>query len=460
MFDYRLILIGLLALSLTRIAEVRGQYEPNWDSLDTRPVPAWYDEAKIGIFLHWGVYSVPSFYTNAGFWYTWVNNDPVVLNFMKQNYPPDFTYADFAPMFHAEFYDPNRWADIFEASGARYVVLTTKHHEGFTNWPSKVSFNWNAMDVGPKRDLVGEFAKAIKAKPNLHLGLYHSLLDWYHPLYMQDKASGWKSNTFPQAKAIPELHEIVNGYEPEIIWSDGDWEAPDTYWNATGFLAWLYNESPVKDFVVNNDRWGSNIRCHHGSFFNCDDHYHPGVLPTHKWEDCMTIDRYSWGYRRNAVLADYLRPEELIAELAETVSNGGNILINVGPTSAGIISPIFEERLTQLGQWLGVNGEAIYKSRPWTAQNDTVTPGIWYTSKKSDSGTSAYAIVLKWPTSGVLTLGAVTASPGMTVSLLGYSAKFDFKPRPTGGIDVTIPVIPANEMPCKWAWVFKLSNLA
>ena len=121
MFDCRpILLIGALALSLTRMAEVRAQYQPTWDSLDTRPLPAWYDEAKVGIFLHWGVFSVPSF-GSEWFWYAWVNNDTGVVDFMKKNYPPDFTYADFAPMFHAEFYDPNHWANIFEASGARLV---------------------------------------------------------------------------------------------------------------------------------------------------------------------------------------------------------------------------------------------------------------------------------------------------------------------------------------------------
>uniref|UniRef100_A0A2C9K552 alpha-L-fucosidase n=1 Tax=Biomphalaria glabrata TaxID=6526 RepID=A0A2C9K552_BIOGL len=152
-------LILLLAIfSFTaRIGESKNvqRYEPNWQSLDARPLPPWYDEAKIGIFLHWGVFSVPS-YVGAWFWWYWKGTQPslAVVEFMKQNYPPSFTYADFAPEFTAEFYNPNQWADIFKASGAQYVVLTTKHHEGFCLWPSKYSWNWNSMDVGPKRDLV------------------------------------------------------------------------------------------------------------------------------------------------------------------------------------------------------------------------------------------------------------------------------------------------------------------
>jgi len=434
------------------------QYDPTWASLDARPLPDWYDEAKIGIFLHWGVFSVPSF-GSEWFWMSWASKDKSYVDFMTKNYPPDFTYADFASEFHAEFFDPDRWATIFEKAGAKYVVLTSKHHEGFTNWPSKVSFNWNAMDVGPHRDLVGDLAKAVKAKPGMHFGLYHSMMDWFHPLYLQDKANGWTTNKFPLAKALPELIEIVTAYEPEVIWSDGDWEAPDTYWNSTDFIAWLYNQSPVKDTVVTNDRWGSGMSCHHGGYYTCSDRFNPGVLQKHKWENCMTLDRQSWGFRRNAAFADYLSIEELLLDLASTVSCGGNLLINVGPTADGIIAPIFEERLTQLGMWLDVNGEAIYSSKPWKAQNDTITQGIWYTSKAMNSTTYVYAILMSWPMGPVLSLGAVTPTPATTITMLGYPGTFQWKARPATGIDITIPAIPENKLPCKWAWVLKFSSL-
>lgn len=189
-------------------------------------------------------------------------------------------------------------------------------------------------------------------------------------------------------------------------------EALDTYWNSTGFLAWLYNESPVKDTVVGfsffslyansslfvqvvNDRWGSGIPCQHGGFYTCSDHYNPGHLVTHKWENCFTIDKGSWGFRRTATLNDYITIEELLKEVVTTVrfvdknnnldrtmsldfcSTGGNVLINVGPTSYGKIMPVFEERLRQMGSWLKVNGEAIYSSLPWKYQNDTINSNVW-----------------------------------------------------------------------------------
>jgi alpha-L-fucosidase len=147
-----------LVICLILVNSAFGEYKPTWESLGTRPLPQWYDQSKIGIFIHWGVFSVPSF-GSEWFWMNWQSSNrsghQKYVDFMKKNYPPDFTYADFAPKFTAEFYEPDKWAEIFNASGAKYVVLTSKHHEGYTLWPSKYSFNWNAMDVGPKRDLLG-----------------------------------------------------------------------------------------------------------------------------------------------------------------------------------------------------------------------------------------------------------------------------------------------------------------
>ncbi|XP_046584535.1 alpha-L-fucosidase-like [Haliotis rubra] len=450
-----------ILLSLVLVAGCAGvKYQNNWKSLDARPLPSWYDESKVGIFLHWGVFSVPS-YSSEWFWEQWkMAKQYNVVLFMMENYRPDFTYADFAPQFKAEFYSPERWADIFKASGAKYLVLVTKHHEGFTNWPSNYSFNWNAKDVGPNRDLVGDLAAAVRKSTDLHFGIYHSLLEWFHPLYLQDKKNNWTTNNFVMSKAMPELYELVKAYKPEVVWSDGDWEAPDWYWNSTDFLAWLYNESPVKDSVVVNDRWGSNTRCKHGGFWNCNDKYNPGKKVTHKWENCMSIDKGSWGFRRDADIAQLYSMEELISLLVETVSCGGNLLVNVGPTSYGVIAPIYEERLRQMGQWLDVNGEGIYGTTTWQYQNDTINSDVWYTAKKGAAGLDAYAILLKWPMSSQLVLGAPIPSADTNITLLGYKGEFEYTKNPQGGITITLPNIPFNRIPCQWGWTFKIVGLA
>ncbi|CAG9822075.1 unnamed protein product [Phaedon cochleariae] len=395
-------MIRILFLMFIALPGSYGRYEPNWGSLDTRPLPQWYDEAKLGIFIHWGVFSVPS-YSSEWFWSQWANNNEEVVSFMKENYPPNFTYQEFAKDFKAEFFNASEWAEIFQQSGARYIVLTSKHHEGYTLWPSKYSYSWNSVDIGPRRDIVGELAEAVRRR-NITFGLYHSLFEWFHPIYLSDKASNWTKKEFVTNKIIPEMRELIQTYEPAVLWSDGDWEAPDSYWNSTEFLAWLYNDSPVKDSIVTNDRWGIDIPCKHGDFFSCQDRYNPGTLQLHKWENAMTIDKQSWGFRRNAKLSDYYSTLELISQLVSTVSCGGNLLMNVGPTKEGILAPIFQQRLKELGDWLAINGEAIYGSKPWSTQNDSLDSSVWYTASKDDN--VVYAISLHWPLENILTLGS------------------------------------------------------
>ncbi|KAK4008240.1 hypothetical protein OUZ56_013389 [Daphnia magna] len=443
---------------------MKKPFTPDWNSLDTRELPTWYDQAKFGIFIHWGVFSVPSF--GEWFWYNWREGSPSYVEFMQKNYPPNFTYAGFAEQFRAEFFDPDLWAEILKSSGAKYVVLTSKHHEGFTLWPSKYSWNWNSMDIGPKRDLVGKFlakfhgngelAEAIRRKTDMRFGIYHSLYEWYHPLYLQDKANNFTSQDFVRFKTMPELYELVDNYKPDVIWSDGDWEASEKYWDTLNFLAWLYNDSPVRNTVVVNDRWGHGLGCKHGDFVNCQDRYNPGVLQTRKWENAMTIDRYAWAFRRNARLEDFLTTQELIETLVTTVSCGGNLLMNIGPTADGVIRPIFEERLRDVGSWLHVNGEAIFRTRPWALQNDTLTSNVWYTSKKTLFWTYVYGITLRWPENNILMLGAsLPLTDRSIVTLLGYEEPLKwsiFK----GVVSIQFPEIDQVSSQCGWTIKFAL----
>ncbi|XP_068671840.1 alpha-L-fucosidase-like [Montipora foliosa] len=437
-------------------------YSASWNSLEKRKIPAWYDDAKFGIFVHWGVYSVPSF-DNEWFWYNWKGRKlKKYLHYVEENYPPGFSYNNFAAQFKAEFFNATQWAKLVASSGARYFVFTSKHHEGFANWNSSVAWNWNSVDIGPHRNIVDELAKAIRrlTKPRVRFGLYYSLYEWFNPHYLFDKASGFKTDEYVKAVMRPQLYDLVNTYKPDYLWTDGEWEAKDTYWKSKEFLSWLYNESPVKDRVVVNDRWGKGLRCKHEVVCTGKDRYHPGKLQKKKWENAMTIDALSWGFRREANLNDFLSIQELIKQLVTTVSCGGNLLMNVGPASDGTISPIFQERLTQMGNWLKVNGDAIYKTRPWTSQNDSVSGDVWYTTK----GKHVFAIALRWPRSGKMPLGDVKANHHTSVKLLGrkkdinWRYRIDRKGR-KGGMVIHLPAIPVSDLPCRWAWVFKLSHL-
>ncbi|XP_039448431.1 putative alpha-L-fucosidase [Culex pipiens pallens] len=441
------------------------KYEPTWASLDARPLPTWYEDAKIGIFIHWGVYAVPS-YGSEWFWINWKGYKyDEYVNYMKSNYKPSFTYQDFASDFTAELFNATEWALLFAQSGARYVVLTSKHHEGYTLWPSKYTYSWNSVDVGPHRDIIGELSTAIRKNTKLTFGVYYSLFEWFNRLYNDDKLHVFLKHEYVDNKVWPELKELINTYKPEVLWSDGDWEAPDGYWKAKEFLTWLYNESPVRDTVVTNDRWGIGTLCLHGDFYTCSDRYNPGVLQKHKWENAMTIDKKSWGHRQNAKLEDFVSSAELIGEIASTVSCGGNININVGPTKYGTIDPIFVERLTDMGRWLKTNGEAIYKSRPWIYQNDTLTSSVWYTSKEvqtfhgKDNFTNVYAIVLKYPLkSNNVILGAFNHlyKNIIQITMLGFNTSLKWKPT-ENGIMVEFPL--KNEidrLQLNYAWTLKI----
>jgi len=191
---------------------------------------------------------------------------------------PGFTYQEYANRFTAELYRPEYWADSFAKSGAQYVVMTSKHHEGFCNWNSidvHTTWNWNAIDLGPKRDILGDLAVQIKrrispyTKKFIRFGLYHSLFEWYNPMYKFDQANNFSTQHFVDSKTLPELYDLVQKYEPEIIWSDGDWDASSDYWKSREFLDWYSTNSSVASSGVWNDRWGQNTLCKHGSFLTC-----------------------------------------------------------------------------------------------------------------------------------------------------------------------------------------------
>ena len=267
---------------------------PDWSELDQRALPTWYDEAKFGIFIHWGLFSVPAFKTEWfwEYWHGWHWQD--FDDFIARTEAPDFVYQDYAQRFRAEFYNPHAWAQLFADAGAQYVVFTSKHHEGFCMWNSTeipTTYGWNSVDVGPQRDLLGELASEVKkvisphTNTPLQFGLYHSLYEWFNPLYLQDKANNFATQDFVTEKATKELYDLVTRYEPNIIWSDGEWETTSDYWKAREFLHWLSTESAVKDTVVWNDRWGNDTLCKHGGFLTCTDRYQPDSLKETKWED-------------------------------------------------------------------------------------------------------------------------------------------------------------------------------
>jgi alpha-L-fucosidase len=400
----------LLISALMLIGSFKGYsqktYQPNWESIDSRPIPSWFEDAKFGIFIHWGLYSVPSYSPTARdkvsvydryaewYWHRWTEASSTQKNFKDfQNrvYGAGFKYQDFVNSFNAEMYQPEEWAERLKASGAKYVVLTSKHHEGFTLWPSKYSWNWNAVDVGPHRDLLGDLTKAVRGQ-GLKMGYYYSLLEWYHPLYKKETIE-----QYVDQHMLPQMKELVNTYKPDVFWTDGEWDYPSDTLKSTQFLRWLYNESPVKDSVVVNDRWGKETRSKHGGFFTTEydlinDGDAKGAKFEHPWEECRGIAG-SFGYNRNEILEDYSTSEELVHILINKVARGGNLLLNIGPTADGRIPVIMQQRLSDIGAWLKVNGESIYFSRKWdNAPAVKLQTTVYFTKKGQD----LYVIETKW----------------------------------------------------------------
>ncbi len=469
-------------------------YQPTWESLDKRPVPSWFRDAKFGIFIHWGVYSAPAYAPvlpgklayAEWYWHAITEGrkpgaDPVDAGswaFHQRVYGADFPYQNFAPMFRAELFDPAHWADVFQRSGARYVALTSKHHEGFALWPSREASAtwgrpWNSVETGPHRDLAGDLAAAVRAR-GLRMGFYYSLYEWYNPLWLSDKPRYVREHMMPQFK------DLVTHYKPAIIFSDGEWELPSAAWHSPELLAWLYNESPVKDDVVVDDRWGSDTRHKHGGYWTTE--YTPGLSGMdHPWEESRGMG-FSYGYNRAERLEHYHTGRELIMILADLVSRGGNLLLDIGPAADGAIPVIMEERLLQMGDWLKVNGEAIYGTRPWKNTRQWSTgdvPKINYNQEfnanydvaklteepqpgrasieaffTAKSG-NVYAILPRWP-AHAFTIRGFDAARLKSVTLLGAASPLRWKAR-GDSITVALPEMPSGLMR-QPAWVLRLSQ--
>lgn len=483
----RFLLTIVLALS-TSLLIAQKTYTPDWESLDSRPTPEWWLDAKFGIFIHWGVYSVPAF-TAKGNYAEWYQNalennahKGKVKQFHEVNYG-DKSYYDLADDFHAELFNPDDWARLFERAGAKYVVLTSKHHDGFCLWPNEDAnrtwgIPWNAEVRGPGRDLVGELFGALN-KTKVKPGLYFSLYEWFNPIWQYDKAQ------YAREHAMPQLYELIQRYEPWVIWSDGDWDASSEVWQTPQFLSWLYSESTVKDKIVANDRWGSDTRFHHGGIYTPE--YQPDLdFEDHAWEESRGMGA-SYGYNRHEDAWDYNSAQSLVLHLVDKVSRGGNFLLDIGPDAHGKIPPIMQERLLEIGKWLNINGEAIYNTRRWKmpAQwsigrrdwkpdpaakgpvdallKQTVDPDAGFAVKEvfytwNPETKSVYAIFPKYPNDRKLVLkGIQLPATGSEVTFLATKEKLKAE-NLAGNLVITLPEYNPNRIKSAHAYAVKISG--
>lgn len=408
----KILIVAFIACSFVAHSQ---PYQPSWESLDKRPTPQWWKDAKFGIFIHWGVYAVPG-WSPKGTYSEWYQQGLQNTDTARQRYHRarfgNKSYYQLAEDFKAELYKPEEWAKLFEKSGAKYIVLTSKHHDGYTLWPNKTAnqtwgFPWNAMEVGPRRDLLGDLFKEVR-KTSVRAGMYYSLYEWFNPLWLKDRPAYVQNHMWPQMK------ELITNYQPDVFWTDGEWDAPAETWKSQEFLSWVFNESPVKDKIVVNDRWGAGVRFHHAGFYTPE--YQPDLdFEDHDWEESRGMG-HSYGYNREEDAWDYNTTQSLVLALVDKVSRGGNFLLDIGPDQHGKIPPIMQERLLEIGKWLQINGEAIYNTSRWK------TPSQWSEGKRGFKMTAAHAASGEWETGGDIMLKlTVDPDPGYAVKELFFT---------------------------------------
>lgn len=369
-----------IVLSLLFAAALCGlnaqTYQPNWESLESRPYPQWFSDAKLGIFIHWGLYSVPAYAGLEGYgeWYLkgLMVGDSNRVQFQNRVFGDgsgNFEYADFTRFFKGELFRPNEWASLFRKSGAKYVVLVTKHHDGYCLWDSKFQPNWNSVVSGPHRNIVAELTEAVRAE-GLKMGFYYSLMEWNNPIHRWTVDPTDSVRRYVDEYMMPQFKELVSRYRPSMIFSDGDWDYSAEQLRSAELISWYYNL--VGDEGVVNNRWGNGNP--HG--YRTPE-YSAGITLTDRpWAECRGLGR-SFGLNRNEPLSNYLTSDELIRHFCKLVAAGGGLTLNVGPAADGQIPLLQQERLLDLGKWLEINGEAIYGTRPFNhfyeMKNITVT---------------------------------------------------------------------------------------
>jgi alpha-L-fucosidase len=392
--------IASMVLSFLLLAHVSGA-EPAETRLVTEGSPyanesrqqrdarmTWWREAKFGMFIHWGVYSVLAGQYEDVRDAEWI---------MRAGKIPVDRYRGYARQFNAGHYDPAAWADLAARAGMRYVVITAKHHDGFALYPSEVT-DWDAMDAaGAKRDLLAPLAKEVR-KRNLKFGLYYSQAqDWYHPggaKWHYQEGSGWDKaqqgsfDEYIKNIAVPQIREILTRYEPDVLW----WDTPVDM--TTARARPLVELLKLRPGIISNDRLGGGYM---GDTKTPENYIPPVGYPGRDWETCMTMND-NWGYVRDD--HDWKSFREIITQLVDIVSKGGNYLLNVGPDADGRIPQPSIDRLTQVGEWMKVNGESVYgtQASPFKCR----IPWGRVTTKPDGPDTVLYLHVLDVPKDGRL----------------------------------------------------------
>jgi alpha-L-fucosidase len=472
----------------------KGPFRADWESLKTYEVPDWYKDAKFGIFIHWGVYSVPAF---GNEWYPrlmYLQGSEEYKHHIAVYGPQDkFGYKDFIPKFKAEQFDPQAWARLFKEAGAKYVVPVFEHHDGFAMYDCGLS-DWTAAKMGPQRDLMGDLAKAVReqglhlcasshrVEHNFFLGVGRSFRSdvndpqyaaFYGPAHpWMDKPGGTPladDFTFVSkawtADWLARSAEIVQKYHPEIIYFDWWIGQPSVRSDLARFAAFYYNTKLQAGWPVGVINFKDYAMQENSGVLDIERGQLAGIRPLY-WQTDTSVSNRSWGYIENDT---FKTPEFIVHQLVDIVSKNGNLLLNIGPRSDGTIPDEVQQVLRHIGSWLKTNGEAIYATRPWRIYGEGPTKVVEGAFHDTDTqrytasdfrfttkGETLYAIELAWPTNleaviRSLASGTVGEKSVESVELLGSQSKLDFQQRPDG-LHIHVP----ESAPGKYAYAFRI----
>jgi len=468
-----------------------AKYEASWESLAQYTVPEWYMDAKFGIFIHWGVYSVPAF---GNEWYPrkmYLQGTEEFKHHVETWGPhASFGYKDFIPFFTAEQFDPYQWADLFRRSGARYIVPVAEHHDGFAMYDSDLS-RWTAAKMGPKRDIIGDLGLAVRGEGMVYGVSSHRVEHWWFmnggkafPSDVQDpNYADFYGPAMPTSENHHDLDarprpsaaymedwlarccELVDKYQPKVFWFDWWIEQVVMKPYLQRFAAYYYNRA---------EEWG------HGVAINYKFDAYPrdvAVLDIERgqlsqirpqfWQTDTSIAKNSWGYTEGQ---DYKTATSIIHDLVDIASKNGALLLNIGPRSDGTIPEPEQQILLEIGEWLRVNGEAVYGTRPWSAFGEgptQVQQGAFTDTKRTPftaldvrfaiKGDTLYATLLGWPGEQAIIKSLGAGSPLLQgrigkIELLGTAGELAFSQGQTA-LTVDMP----SQKPCDHAYVLKVT---
>lgn len=474
-----------------------GTYQATWQSLDSHALPEWFADAKFGMFIDWGLYSIPG-YAPSGYpdWYLHRMLYGDTIEYHAETWGEDFLRDDFIPLFTAADYDPELLAETAENAGMKYVIPFLKHHDGFCLWPSGFTMR-NSSEMGPHRDLTTPLVEACRER-GLKFGFYCSIDEWEFPVIRADGSLGvrlWDTvprgavhtepysveqyrgllggkipvHDFYNQYINPQCVEFIDRYDPDILWFDGDWVVDADDRDIRPVVAYFYNQAEGRKEVAVNDRLGccrllptlgqAPDAVPHGDFYASENLYEAGkeyAMGHRTWEECSGLSS-SFGWNWQETGSDVRSAKQVLDMLIDVVSSGGNLLLITNLTGTGRLDPLLVDRLEEIGAWMDVNSEAIYSTRMWETVKEQ---DVRYTVGKD--GKTVYAISLAWPGDRLL-LKSVAPQTVTGITMPGYvgpsGEAIPLNWRSEAGalaIDVPDALQNAENRPSEYAWVFRI----